>query len=301
MESIFNNPTLSDLTLILKNKENEERFYCHKSILANKSQYFRSMLLNFNESKKDLIIIETDSIEEDTLIIRLLYENIKLPQDNIKQKILFLLRSDFYGVNFVENIEQYFSEVMPTDIQILVEHFDILPQISNILIKYISLFIIDIPNIDEILDQLYIVNKQIVYNIIDTLFEKTCLCSSRRRFQQYFGKSFSRVKVERMGFTNNHPKYISNIQYLIPNKLYHRNIFPYEESRYYHLPNIQAYVVFWMPYVGIARLMFEYQYFDSMDKINFTAFDERMKKDAFGRCNNLDFIKKIHNVDLISC
>jgi hypothetical protein len=249
------------------------------------------MLLNFKESSLDSVVIETEFIEEDLLVVRSLYENIELPQDNIKQKLIFFLRNDFYGVEFTVNIEQYFSKVTPSDIEILIEYYDILPQISNILVKYISLFIIDIPNIDQILDKLYIINKQIVYDIIDTLFDKMCLCSSRMCFQRYFSKSLSRVNVERIHFISLSSKFITETRYSIPNKLYHRDISHEETVCYSYLPKIQSYVVFWMPHVGIARLMFKYQYFNQMNKINFAAFNEAMKKDAFGECNDIDFIK----------
>jgi len=280
MESLFNDSVLSDLVLILRNNENEERLYCHKSILANKSQYFRSMLLNFNESKEDLITVETDFIEEDKLVIRSLYEEVEMPENNIEQKLLLFTRCTFYGVNLTRNIEQYFSKIKPLDIEILVEHFDIIPQLSSLLTKYIRLFMVDIPKINDLLDKLFNINKQIVYDIIDTLFEKPCFGSSRVCVERFL--SIDNVKV------------VTIQRLATKEKIYVREITESEKKNYAYLPNINKYGVFLMPHITIVKFMIKYDYYNSMNKIDFESFTKEMKKDIVERCNNIDLVKKIH-------
>lgn len=280
MESLFNNPTFSDLTLILQNKENEERLYCHKSILANKSQYFRSMLLNFNESKEDSITIETNFIEEDTLIIRSLYEKVELLENDNEQKVTLFIRSTFYGVNLTRNIEQYFSKIKPSDIDFLVEHLDIIPQISNLLIKYVRLFMVDIPKINDVLDKLFAINKQIVYDIIDTLIEKPCFGSSRVSVQRFL--SIDNLKV------------VTIEKLATPEKIWLRDISKSEKNNYSYLPNIDKYVVFVMPHITIVKFMIKYDYYNPVDKINFKAFTKEMKMDIVERCNNINLVKKVN-------
>ena len=150
------------ITIILKDVENNitKNMYCHKTQLAESSEFFKALF--FGELSKDLAeyVIETENIPLDAILISAMYSNNYDFNDYpFDEKYTILLRMKYYGFRNI-NIQLLGLDknIKPTDCIYLIENYQDLEEINNILIKYVRLFIIDILTIAK--DSLNLINKQ---------------------------------------------------------------------------------------------------------------------------------------------
>lgn len=78
MESLFNNPFLSDVIIILEDPITKLSLNLHKAILFQNSQYFQKLFLSkYKESKQHEIILHVPDVTEATTLLKWFYEREK--------------------------------------------------------------------------------------------------------------------------------------------------------------------------------------------------------------------------------
>ena len=94
LQSLFNNPSLSDVRLVAKGEQSRE-FLCHRVILASMSTYFCSLFTTgMQESSQSVVVlgVEPDCCER---VLRLLYgQSVEITQENV---LTYMHLADFYG------------------------------------------------------------------------------------------------------------------------------------------------------------------------------------------------------------
>jgi hypothetical protein len=110
----FNNPTLSDVALVLKNERGERRTYhVHKVILASMSTYFHALFTaGMQESSQAEVVLQDVDADLCERMLRLLYGQ---PQAITPENVLtFVHLADYYGVTQLQRRTETLLEAYVT-------------------------------------------------------------------------------------------------------------------------------------------------------------------------------------------
>lgn len=287
--SLFNNKKFSDLTVIIKdyeNNSNQKIIYCHRAILCNNGAEYFTTLYNQNNNfsdSQDKHEITTPDINSDLIILEGIYLKLIPDIDNytIEEKITLFLRSHFYQC---KELTEYitmniFNCIEPQDIPILFENEIFIESNKVLIIKYLRLFFINIHK--------YMIDVQ---KELDEINEKyhDIICSFLLESidKPIFGMNAIHV--------NNFYKHF-NID--LTNKDY-RIINENEKKRFKSIRNINSYIVFYLNHYILYRLMERYNCKQYMYKLDFNKMTDDQLSEICKESNQANIIKLINDIIL---
>lgn len=107
--NLLNNPELSDVTFILKNKQ---RWFAHKNVLTARSPYFRSLFLNGMketfETEKEIEVSEWDPSIFETVMRFIYTDQLKLSDFDLDSLWELYLAARYYGLDRLCKLCEHF-------------------------------------------------------------------------------------------------------------------------------------------------------------------------------------------------
>ena len=295
--NLFNNLNLSDIKIILQKKDEDQNIpqefekkdqlvlNLHKAILINFSDYFKILFdLNFKESNENEVIIFTEYVKYDEIILEYIYSQTikKILDMNFESKLICLIRSKFYGIEKLSNkiIKNIFSKIRPNQLSHLVDNYHLIPEIKDNLIKYIRLFFVNIDKLDDLMDKIYEIDPSILNLIFISMLNNSMMANSRETVQKFTGiYDVNVTSIEKLH---------SNYNILV------RNTTKTEKERFKYFPKIEMFVIFKMhPYI-VAKFMLKYKFFEAMTNINYATMLKIHRKHLSECCDDIKVIKKIN-------
>ena len=179
------------ITIILftKSTQANKRLHCHKPQLAENSEFFKALFYGSMKKDKNEYLVETDNIELDAILIAAMYVNkYDFTDYSFEDKYTILLRMKYYGLkNMNMSLIGLDKKITPSDCIFIINNYQNIDEINNILSKYVRLFIIDVITISKSsIDILYHQNKQLVEQIIIGLSYKPSFAYSEYDIKEFY-------------------------------------------------------------------------------------------------------------------
>ena len=266
--ALFNNPKLSDCTLIFQEGNNRQLIHAHSQILCNYSEYFLILLEKFKQDNKKEYVINCEDPSIDVFIIKCIYESsFEFDHYSSIEKLQIALRAQFYQFYSLEEkcIKNFLQFLKPEDFTLILQFYKILKFDQGILTKLLSNFYFLIPDRKKNFKELQKLDSELFDQVMLSLIQKPIFVSNNT--------------VKEMQLTK-----------------YSRNLTRNEFGKYSHIPNISKLQVSKLPSFVIFKEFIQYELNKYLYKLNFIEMTSEELKYVIKNANDVKIIREANDL-----